>query len=123
MKIHKLKFTDKEQYLTATKALRLPPYTGLDENGDEVDLPIESLSWDSRIVATAYPFETGIIPNPIEFDEEGNAIEQTFKEGFHVDVMVTEVIQEWKAYTVTGDHKWAHLFGFGEVVIIEDFDD
>jgi hypothetical protein len=62
---------------------------------------------DNRIVAIAIPFETGIIPN---------------KEGYHVDVMTTEVIQEWKDYTITGEHSWAHHFGMGEVVKEEDFE-
>jgi hypothetical protein len=122
MKIHKLRFTDKEQYLELTKPLRMPPYTTTDEEGNEVDLPIDNLKWDSRIKAIAIPFETGIIPNPIQYDEEGNVLAQTFKEGYHVDVMVTEVIQEWKDYTITGEHTWAHNFGMGEVVKAEDFE-
>ena len=107
MKIHKLRFTDKEQYLELTKPLRLPPYTTTDEEGNEVDLYIDYLKWDSRIKAVAIPFETGIIPN---------------KEGYHVDIMTTEVIQEWKDYTVTGISSPAHRFGMGEVVKEEDFE-
>lgn len=107
MKVHKLRFTDKEQYLELTKPLRLPPYTTTDEEGNEIDLPIDTLKWDSRIKAVAIPFETGIIPD---------------KEGYHVDVMVTEVIQEWKEYIITGEHSWAHQFGMGEVVKEEDFE-
>jgi hypothetical protein len=99
MKIHKLKFSNEAEWQTLKDA-----YKG-----------------DARIKATAYPFETGIIPNPVEFDEEGNALDQTFIEGFHVDVMVTEVIQEWKTYTVIGITHEAHQFGFGEVVTDSDF--
>lgn len=100
MRIHKLKFTDK----AAWEALKA--------NHED----------DKRIHAIAIPFETGIIPNPIQYDEEGNTLEQTFKEGYHVDVMTTEVIQEWKEYTIIGNHTWAHNFGTGEVVREEDFE-
>jgi hypothetical protein len=100
MRVHKLRLTDKSTW-EAIKANHIN---------------------DTRIHAIAIPFETGKIPNPIQYDEEGNPLEQTFKEGYHVDVMVTEVIQEWKDYTITGEHSWAHQFGMGEVVKAEDFE-
>lgn len=97
-KIHKLKFDNKAAWETLKAAH----------------------AEDIRILAIAIPFETGIIPNPTEYDEEGNTMEQTFKEGYHVDVMTTEVIPEFLPYTVTGEHTWAHNFGFGEVVTPEE---
>lgn len=106
MKIHKLKFT----YKAAWEAIQA---TFTDDEG---------VITDARIHAIAIPFETGIIPNPIQYDEEGNPLAQTFKEGYHVDVMTTEVIQEWKDYTITGEHTWAHNFGMGEVVREEEFE-
>lgn len=100
MKIHKLRFTNQAAW-EALKAAH---------------------EEDSRINAIAIPYETGIIPNPIQYDDEGNPLPQTFKEGYHVDVMVTEVIQDWKDYTVTEIESPAHQFGYGEMVKAEDFE-
>ncbi len=97
MKIHKLKFpsrADFEAFITDDPCIR----------------------------AIAIVAETGLIPYPTEFDEDGNALPVTFREGFHVDVMTTEVIQEWKQQTVTGAHEWYHGFGRGETVTAEDFE-
>lgn len=82
----------------------------------------EGVITDARIHAIAIPFETGIIPNPTEYDEQGEPLPQTFKDGYHVDIMTTEVIQEWKPYTVTSSSHWMHSFGGGEVVTDEDFE-
>jgi hypothetical protein len=97
MKIHKLRFQNKAAYESFI---------------------IE----DERIVAISIVAETGLIPNPTEYDEEGNPLPVTFIDAFHVDVMTTEVIQEWKEFTVTGEHHWYHSFGYGEVVKAEDFE-
>jgi hypothetical protein len=97
MKIHKLRFKDQSSYESF-------------------------ITEDERIVAISIVGETGLIPNPTEFDEEGNLLPVTFIDGFHVDIMTTEVIQEWKEFTVTGDHHWYHSFGYGEVVKAEDFE-
>jgi hypothetical protein len=96
MKIHKLRFKDKAAYESF-------------------------ITEDARIVAISIVAETGLIPNPTEYDEEGNPLPVTFRDGFHVDVMTTEVIQEWKDYTVTGSNQWYHAFGYGETVTAEDF--
>jgi len=77
---------------------------------------------DERIVAISIVGETGLIPNPTEYDEEGNPLPVTFIDAFHVDVMTTEVIQGWKEFTVTGEHHWYHSFGYGEVITAEDFE-
>jgi len=77
---------------------------------------------DARIVAISIVGETGLIPYPIEYDEEGNPLPVTFRDGFAVDIMTTEVIQEWKEFTVTGEHHWYHSFGYGEVVKAGDFE-
>lgn len=98
-KIHKLRFTDRSAFESLMQA--------------HTD--------DARIVAVAVVGETGLIPYPLEFDDEGNPLPVTFREGYHVDVMTTGVIQEWKPYTVTGAHELAHSFGYGEVVTAEDF--
>jgi hypothetical protein len=76
---------------------------------------------DARIVAISIVGETGLIPNPTEYDEEGNPLPVTFRDGFHVDIMTTEVIQEWKDYTITGSNQWYHSFGYGDTVTAEDF--
>lgn len=109
LKVHKLIFTDISEW-EAIKATITDEIEG------------NSIITDNRIVAIAIPFLTGKIPNPIEFDEEGNPLEQTFKEGYHVDVLTTEVIQEWKDITVTGASHWMHSFGMGEVVKEEGFE-
>ncbi len=96
MKIHKLRFKDKAAYESF-------------------------ITEDERIIAIAIVAETGLIPYPLEFDEHGEVLPTRFREGFHVDVMTTEVIPEWKDYTVTGTQNWAHSFGYGEVVTAEDF--
>ena len=96
MKIHKLKFTDRSAF--------------------------ESLDpTDKRIVAVAIVGETGLIPLPTEFDEEGNPLPVQFRGGFHVDVLTTEVIQEWKDFTITGIENPYHSFGIGEVITQDDF--
>jgi hypothetical protein len=97
MKIHKLKFQNQSAYESF-------------------------ITEDARIVAISIVGETGLIPNPTEYDEEGNPLLVTYVDAFHVDVMTTEVIQEWKDYTVTGEHHWYHSFGYGEVVKAEDFE-
>jgi hypothetical protein len=96
MKIHKLRFKDQEAYKSF-------------------------LTEDHRIVAIATVAETGLIPYPTVFDMDGNPKPVTFREGYHVDVMTTEVIQEWKEFTVTGEHGWYHSFGYGEVAKEGDF--
>jgi len=106
MKIHKLRLDNRAAYEAF-----IAPY--LNEDGAIVD---------ERIKAISIVGETGLIPYPTEFDEEGNPLPLTFRDGFHVDVMTTEVIQEWKDYTVTGEHHWYHSFGYGEVVKEEDFE-
>ncbi len=100
MKIHKLRFKDHQAF----------------------DTLMQAHTDDARIYAIAVVCETGLIPYPTEFDEEGNPLPVTFREGYHVDIMTTEVIQEWKPYTVTGGNEWAHSFGYGEVVTAEDFE-
>ena len=104
--IHKLRFKDKAEF---------------QEFIDTYDMSSELMKTDDRIVAIAIVAETGLIPYPTEYDEEGNTLPVTFIDGFHVDVMTTEVIQEWKDYTVTGTHDWYHGFGYGEVVTEQDF--
>ena len=96
MKIHKLKLADKAAF-------------------EFLDLT------DKRIVAVAIVGETGLIPLPTEFDEEGNALPVQFRDGFHVDVLTTEVIQEWKDFTVTGIENPYHSFGIGEPITQDDF--
>jgi hypothetical protein len=96
MKIHKLKFTDQSAYESF-------------------------ITEDERIVAVSIVAETGLIPYPTEYDEEGNPLPVQFRDGFHVDVMTTEVIQEWKDYTITGSSHWYHAFGYGDTVTAEDF--
>jgi hypothetical protein len=106
MKVHKLKFKDKAEF---------------QEFIDTYDMSSELMKTDDRIVAISIVAETGLIPNPTEYDEEGNPLPVTFIDAFHVDVMTTEVIQEWKEFTVTGEHHWYHSFGYGEVVTEQDF--
>jgi hypothetical protein len=104
MKIHKLRFKDQSAYEAF------------------IGNYVTEETKDARIVAISIVGETGLIPNPTEYDEEGNPLPVTFIDAFHVDVMTTEVIQEWKEFTVTGEHHWYHSFGYGEVVKSEDFE-
>ncbi len=85
-------------------------------------LEILTMPFKDNIMAIAIVGETGLIPYPTEYDDEGNPLPTRYREGFHVDIMTTEVIQEWKPYTVTGGNEWAHSFGYGEVVTAEDFE-
>jgi len=98
MKVHKLRFASRADFDAANITTTLP-----------------------YVRAISIVGETGLIHNPTEYDEEGNPLPVTFIDGFHVDIMTTEVIQEWKEFTVTGEHHWYHSFGYGEVVKEEDF--
>lgn len=120
MKIHKLRITKKRMIDTITNedGTTFENEYYLDES-HVLELLIQNHK--DKIVAIAIVGETGLIPFPTEYDEEGNPLPVTFREGYHVDVMTTEVIQEWKPYTVTGEHEWAHSFGYGEVVTAEEF--
>ena len=120
MKIHKLRITKKRMVDTIINEDGMTT-----ENEYYIDekhvLELLMQNHRDKIKAIAIVGETGLIPYPTEYDEEGNPLPVEYQEGFHVDVMTTEVIQEWKPYTVTGAHEWAHSFGYGEVVTAEDF--
>jgi|GEM_PF-3737457 len=120
MKIHKLRITKK--YFTETITNEDGSVIEFEAYYDEEHI-LENLMRDhkEKIVAVAVVNETGLIPLPVKYDEQGEPLPVQYCDGFRVDVMTTEVIQEWKNYTIKAASKWYHSFGYGEVVKAEDF--